>query len=246
MPRPQIVAHRGSAAERPENAISSFIAAARSGADQIELDVHMTADGELVVIHDATLDQTTNGHGPVFAHTLLELKQLRLRGLDETIPTLAEVLDAVGDQIHTRIEIKRNSRGEDYKELATPILEAVERRNLKDRVTIMCFQLASLLPFARAGFETSLSFSRNYGSEKDLGTLVKRLADEGISDIGYFFHELDSTDIETIASAGLTVGVWTVNGAPRLDYWLRQPISYILTDQAELALRLRSNIPSVL
>ena len=68
--------------------------------------------------------------------------------------------------------------------------------------------------------------------------LVKRLAGEGISDIGYFFHELDHAGMETIKSAGLTVGVWTVNGAPRLDYWLRQPISYVLTDQSELAIQL--------
>jgi glycerophosphoryl diester phosphodiesterase len=242
MPRPQIVAHRGSAADRPENALSSFITAAKSGANQIELDVHLTADGELVVIHDATLDQTSEGHGPVSSLTLAELKRIRLRGLDETIPTLPEVLAAVGDRIHTRIEIKRNARGLDYEGLADPIMEAVESRNLKDRVTIMCFQLDSLIPFAKAGYETSLSFSKNFGSDKDLPSLVQRLAGEGISDIGYFFHELDQTGIETITSSGLTVGVWTVNGAPRLDYWLRQPISYILTDQADLAVQLAHGI----
>jgi glycerophosphoryl diester phosphodiesterase len=238
MTRPQIVAHRGSAADRPENALSSFIAAAQSGADQIELDVHLSADGELVVIHDATLDQTTEGRGAVSSLTLSELKQIRLRGLDETIPTLAEVLDAVGNRIHTRIEIKRNAQAQEYVGMAEPIMEAVESRGLKDRVTIMCFQLDSLLPFAKAGYQTSLSFSKNFGSDKDLPGLVKRLAGEGISDIGYFFHELDHAGMETIKSAGLTVGVWTVNGAPRLDYWLRQPISYVLTDQSELAIQL--------
>lgn len=240
MPLPQIVAHRGSAADRPENALSSFIAAAESGAEQIELDVHLSADGELVVIHDARLEQTALGEGPVSGMTLAELKQIRLRGTEEVIPTLAEVLDSVGEKIHTRIEIKQDAARRDYEGMGERIREAVESRELKNRVTVMCFQLASLVPFAREGYETSLSFSKNFGSEKDLVGLVKKLADEGISDVGYFFHELDAEGIETIKAAGLTVGIWTVNGAPRLDYWLRQPISYILTDQAELALKIRA------
>jgi glycerophosphoryl diester phosphodiesterase len=240
MSHPQIVAHRGSAADRPENALSSFIAAAESRADQIELDVHMSKDGQLVVMHDAMLDQTSLGHGAISDHTIAELKQIKLRGMDEVIPTLGEVLDAVGSKIHTRIEIKRGPV--DYVGLTEAIMGEVETRSLKDRVTIMCFQLASIQPFAKAGYETSLSFSKSFGSEKDLPALVKRLADDGISDIGYFFHELDHEAIDTITAAGLTVGAWTVNGLPRLDYWLRQPISYILTDQADLALSLRAGI----
>lgn len=238
MPHPQIVAHRGSAADRPENALSSFIAAAASGAEQIELDVHMSSDGHLLVMHDAMLEQTSLGHGAIAAHTLAELKQIKLRGMDETIPTLAEILDAVGHSIHTRIEIKKGPA--EYVGLTEAIMEAVESRSLKHRVTIMCFQLGSIQPFAKAGYQTSLSFSKSFGSEKDLPDLVKRLAGDGIADIGYFFHELDQDAIDTITGASLTVGAWTVNGLPRLDYWLRQPISYILTDQANLALSIRA------
>ncbi|QQR38084.1 glycerophosphodiester phosphodiesterase [Devosia rhizoryzae] len=240
MTPPQIVAHRGSATDRPENALSSFIAAAGSGVEQIELDVHMSSDGQLVVMHDAMLEQTSLGHGAIASHTLAELQQIKLRGMDETIPTLAQVLDAVGQSIHTRIEIKKGPV--EYAGLTEAIMEAVESRSLKDRVTIMCFQLASIQPFAKAGYETSLSFSKSFGSERDLSTLVKRLADDGVADIGYFFHELDAEAIETITAAGLTVGAWTVNGMPRLDYWLRQPISYILTDQADLALSIRAGL----
>jgi len=240
MTLPQIVAHRGSAADRPENALSSFVAAARSGADQIELDVHMSADGHLVVMHDPMLEQTSPGRGAISAHTLAELKQIKLRGMNETIPTLGEVLDAVGNTIHTRIEIKRGPV--EYVGLTEAIMAEVETRSLKQRVTIMCFQLASIQPFAKAGYQTSLSFSKSFGSEKDLPALVKRLADDGIADIGFFFHELDQEAIDTITGAGLTVGVWTVNGLPRLDYWLRQPISYVLTDQADLALTIRAGL----
>jgi glycerophosphoryl diester phosphodiesterase len=239
MTLPQIVAHRGSAADRPENALSSFIAAVEEGADQIELDVHLTADNELVVIHDATLDDTSHGYGPVAARTLAELRQIRLRGVDETIPTLGEVLDAVGSRTHTRIEIKQNADKQDYQGLVPRIMEAVASRNLKERVTIMCFQLGSLQPFAKAGYQTSLSLAWDLGAHKDLSSLVRELADNGISDIGYIFAEVTPERIETITSGGLTIGVWTVNGPSRLDHWVRQPVSYILTDQAALALKLR-------
>jgi glycerophosphoryl diester phosphodiesterase len=240
MSYPQIVAHRGSAADRPENALSSFITAAASGAEQIELDVHMSSDGQLVVMHDAMLEQTSLGHGAISSHTLAELQQIKLRGMDETIPTLAQVLDAVGSRIHTRIEIKKGP--DEYVGLTEAIMGEVESRGLKERVTIMCFQLASIQPFAKAGYATSLSFSKSFGSEKDLQSLVRHLGDDGIADIGFFFHELDQQAIDTITEAGLTVGAWTVNGAPRLDYWLRQPISYILTDQADLALSIRARL----
>jgi glycerophosphoryl diester phosphodiesterase len=160
--------------------------------------------------------------------------------MDETIPTLAEVLDAVGTSIHTRIEIKRGPTP--YVGLTEAIMEEVESRSLQQSVTIMCFQLASILPFAKAGYATSLSYSNSFGSPKDLPELVRQLAGEGIADIGYFFHELDQAAIDTVTASGLTVGAWTVNGLPRLDYWLRQPISYILTDQADLALPIRAGL----
>ena len=101
-----VIAHRGASAEAPENTLPAFEAAVRRGADAIELDVRVTADGAPVVIHDATLDRTTDRTGPVAAHTLAELRSADAgwhftrdlgrthpyRGGDARIPTLGEVL----------------------------------------------------------------------------------------------------------------------------------------------------------
>src|SRR5438105_2353760 len=86
-----VVGHRGAMGYCPENTMASFERALALGADWIELDVHLSRDGELIVIHDETLDRTTNGHGLVRDHTLAELKQLDA-GDGQQIPTLDEVL----------------------------------------------------------------------------------------------------------------------------------------------------------
>src|SRR5436190_6736475 len=87
-----VVGHRGAMGYCPENTFASFERGLELGADWIELDVHLSRDGALIVIHDETLDRTTNGHGYVKDHTLAELQQLDA-GNGERIPTLPEVLD---------------------------------------------------------------------------------------------------------------------------------------------------------
>jgi glycerophosphoryl diester phosphodiesterase len=114
-----VIAHRGSSAEAPENTLPAFEAAVRRGADAIELDVRLTADGAPVVIHDATLDRTTDRTGPVAALTLAELRSVDAgwhftpdagrthpyRGRDARVPTLGEVLWAL-PKLTMLVEIK--------------------------------------------------------------------------------------------------------------------------------------------
>lgn len=93
-----VVAHRGASAEAPENTMPAFERAVALGADAIELDVHLAADGEVVVLHDPTLDRTTTGHGPVAAHAAAELARLG-------VPRLADVLAAWPD-LPLLVEVK--------------------------------------------------------------------------------------------------------------------------------------------
>jgi glycerophosphoryl diester phosphodiesterase len=108
----QIVAHRGSSAAAPENTLAAFRRAIADGADAIELDVRLTADGEVVVIHDATLGRTTDGRGAVSASPLAALRRLdagawhAARHARERIPTLREVFRAIPPSIGINIELK--------------------------------------------------------------------------------------------------------------------------------------------
>src|SRR3712207_1869075 len=112
-PGPYVIGHRGAAGYAPENTMVSFERALALRADAIELDVHPTKDGSLVVIHDPTLDRTTSGHGPVVEHTLAEIRALDAGSWfhpsfkDERVPTLDEVLDWARRRTPVVIEIKQ-------------------------------------------------------------------------------------------------------------------------------------------
>lgn len=99
-----IIGHRGAKDYAPENTLLSIQKAIELGVDYVEFDVHSLKDGSLVIIHDVTLDRTTNGHGFVADKTLAEIKQLDA-GLGEKIPTLQEVLDLVNRKVKVIIEI---------------------------------------------------------------------------------------------------------------------------------------------
>lgn len=110
--RPLNIAHRGASRVAPENTLAAFHTALALGADGVELDVRLSVDGVPVVIHDATVDATTDGTGRVDALTLAQLKQLdagssfRPTFAGERIPTLAETLEALGDSLLFNIELK--------------------------------------------------------------------------------------------------------------------------------------------
>lgn len=105
------IGHRGAKGYEPENTLVSFEKALQMGADGIELDVHLSVDGHLIVIHDETVDRTTNGKGVVNQLTLQELKAFRINDTYE-IPTLEEVLDLVNQRCFVNIELKNQDTAE--------------------------------------------------------------------------------------------------------------------------------------
>jgi glycerophosphoryl diester phosphodiesterase len=115
----KIVAHRGASAYEPENTIRAIKRAIELGADMVEVDAHSTSDSELVVIHDPTVDRTTNGKGVVKQMTLQEIRRLDA-GKDERIPTLREVLELSRNKIEVMIEAK----GIGIEKLLVELLEA--------------------------------------------------------------------------------------------------------------------------
>lgn len=110
-PYPLLIAHRGANRLAPENSLTAFRIAQAQGADALETDLHVTRDGEIVLFHDHTLQRMTDGAGPLFAQSLREVKQRRLRGPDglfteERIPTLLELLSATQGQMPLLLELK--------------------------------------------------------------------------------------------------------------------------------------------
>jgi len=241
MPAPDIVAHRGGSAF-PENSFSGLRYACSLGVEQLEFDIHLTREGELAIIHDATLEQTTHATGRVGERSLQELASVRLRRIEEGVPAFDEVMAFLaGETIHVRIEIKRDPREGAYARMHERVMRALKRHGMVERVTLMSFELLALPAFGRDGVETSLSWMQH--GQTTLDEFDRQLAGieaMGIDDIGLSYGQTTPAVLERVARHGMTAGVWTVNGPGRLDYWLGMPVSYIITDQPDLALRLRA------
>jgi len=112
------IGHRGASGYEPENTLISFEKAIDLGADGIEIDVHLSSDGQLIVIHDETIDRTTNGKGEVNKMSLQELKKIRINNSQE-IPTLIEVVELVNRRYFINIELKGIGT-------AKPVVELIE------------------------------------------------------------------------------------------------------------------------
>ena len=136
-----VIAHRGASSYAPENTLASFDLALHMGCHHIELDVDFTSDGHIVVIHDDTVDRTTNGTGPVGSQTLTELRALDAGAwfgtqfTGEQIPTFAEVLERYQGRVHIHTEIKGRAP-----HLAQSTADLVRQYAMADHVTVTSFQ----------------------------------------------------------------------------------------------------------
>ena len=151
----RIIGHRGGRNLWAENSLGGFRKTARLGVDAVELDLHLTQDGEIVVIHDPLLERTTNGRGAVSDHSLQALTRLRLKDtIDETIPTLAQVLDVFEPTgLALELEIKTDARGLPYPALIEKTRTVVSDGTGQYRITDLT-PGDYVLTFSLPGFTT--------------------------------------------------------------------------------------------
>jgi glycerophosphoryl diester phosphodiesterase len=165
-----VIAHRGASSYAPENTLAAFDLAIRLGARHIELDVRATSDGHLVVIHDATVDRTTNGSGPVDGYTFAALRELdagsrfAAKFAGERISTYEEVLVRYRGQAHIHTELKGSAAG-----LAQSVVDLIRRCGMTSQVTVTSFQKARLEEV------------RAYATELPTGWLVEKADDATIA-----------------------------------------------------------------
>lgn len=163
-----VIGHRGAAAHAPENTIPSIREAMARNADAIEIDLRRTKDGEIVAMHDETVDRTTDGSGRVGEHTLADLKRLDAGGWfdpayrDTRIPTLGEVLDAVPGSTTLILEIKGGNST--YPEAIPRIIEIVRER-ARENVILKSFAVEDIREFRRLAPEFARLYVFNANSE---------------------------------------------------------------------------------
>ncbi|MBT3389997.1 MAG: glycerophosphodiester phosphodiesterase [Chloroflexi bacterium] len=148
LPTPTIFAHRGASAHAPENTLAAFELAVRQFADAIELDAKLSADGEVIVFHDQTLERTTDGSGWIHEHSLAALKELDagcsfdVTFCEERIPTLAEVFESVGQKTYINIELTNYRSPRDT--LPEKVVALIEQYGLTERVFFSSFNPIAL------------------------------------------------------------------------------------------------------
>jgi glycerophosphoryl diester phosphodiesterase len=147
--RPTIFAHRGASAYAPENTLFAFKLAVEQGADAVELDTQLTRDGQVVVMHDLTIDRTTNGTGWINRYTLSELQMLDAGShfdasfKNEKVPSLAEVFEVVGKQVFIDVELKNYASPTD--DLPVQVVELASKYNLEQSILFSSFNPLALL-----------------------------------------------------------------------------------------------------
>jgi glycerophosphoryl diester phosphodiesterase len=220
------VAHRGVPHKYPENTLSSFLAAVRLGCGRLELDINMSKDGIPMVIHDSTIDRTTNGCGAVKAYTAAELQQFKIDGT-ETIPTLEETLRKLKGGIFIHIELKQE--GDLYPNMEERVLEVIKRTATQDQVMISSFDHYSLIRTRRIDANLPLGFII-YGASPAIIPLAKELRIEYAA-----FHHVFTTEefLSDCIGNGLQPIVWTVNDDENLKRYAGDTRVLVCTDEAE-------------
>lgn len=222
-----ITGHRGASGQYPENSLLAFEKAFEQGAAAIELDVRRCKTGEMVVIHDETVDRTTNGAGKVEDLTLAELK-----ALDDThgqkIATLDEVLEMVGGKATIFIEMK----GEGNKEVAESIHKAVKEKGFSyDQLPVIGFDHTRLfmLKLNHPHIQTGLSFSGK-NPKLERAAMVPLAKTLGASAINPNHTLVDRELVDAAHKAGLSVNTWTVNQPGVMERMRDYGVDAIMTD----------------
>jgi glycerophosphoryl diester phosphodiesterase len=237
--RPVIFAHRGASAFAPENTLASFRLAVEQGAPAVELDVKLTADGQVVVLHDHLMDRTTDGHGPLIKMTLEQVKKLdagakfseKYRG--EPIPTLQEVFEAVGKQVLINVELTNYTTPTD--DLVSRVVEVVHRCKMEDQIIFSSFnplnliQAQKLLPEVPAGLLAtegkSGALARSF-----VGNLIPHQA------LHPYLDDVTQKLVDQVHARGRRVHVWTVNPEAEMRRLFGYGVDGIFTDNPPLAL----------
>jgi len=239
-----IASHRGGSLEAPENSPTSFRHTAGLGVEQVEFDIHPTSDGHIVVIHDATLERTTDGVGSVAARTLAELRRLVIKGTQtDRIMTLPEVIELFRPTgIGLRMEVKSDVEHQPYPGLLGQALRLLDAAGMRGRTVLTSF----LAPIVGEAVQAPGLAGRIWlvapvvMDDCGLEGVVAAAEAHAIGHVGIRANRLDGRVLAHLRSAGLGVGAWAVNDADSVRKVLALGVEVFTTDIPTTALALRA------
>jgi len=239
--RPLIIAHRGASAVAPQNTLAAFRKAMELGADGVELDVQLSADGAVVVIHDLNVDKATDGTGRVASKTLDELKALDAgikfspQFAGERIPTLLQVFEALEGKLLVNVELKDfNPRSS---VLAAPVVEVVRKHAMEKRVLFSSFNPFALRAVKRLApqIPAGLLYAPNlaiYLRRAWLAPFVPHEARHPESSM------VTAQTMRWYRAHGLRVNVWTVDDPAEMRRLIELGVDGIITNKPDVLSRI--------
>lgn len=222
------IAHRGASGSFPENTITAFRAAIEAGADMCELDVRLTRDGAVVVIHDDTVDRTTDGTGAIAAMTLAEIKRLDAgvkfdkRYTRETVPTLDEVFELVNGRCALNIELKSDG-------LEAKVSELVRSRDAFRWTLVSSFDWAALARIRHIAPELRVGLLASRWPARLVGAATEMKADA----INPSFDIITEDLCIAAHSRELNVYAWTVDEPAAMRRLIAAGVDGIMTNRPE-------------
>jgi len=241
-PQPFIFAHRGDSAHAPENTLAAFELALAQKADGIELDVKLSSDGHVIVIHDSTVDRTTGAHGRVKDMSLADLRSLYAGSFfsqnfsSEKIPTLEEVFEAVGKRIFINVELTNYNSPRDH--LVESVCMLVKKFSLQKHVMFSSF------------FASNLSKAGSYLPDVPRGLLaLNGIPGAWARSFGYYFgkyqalhpnlKDVNPQQVGRVHRLKGRIHVWTVNKAEDMRQLFHWGVDAVFTDDPQLAMQVR-------
>ncbi|MEI6503689.1 MAG: glycerophosphodiester phosphodiesterase family protein [Armatimonadota bacterium] len=227
---PELMAHRGNSALAPENTLAAFAEALQSPAQSMELDVYLSGDGAVVVMHDPTVDRTTNGTGAIAEMTLRQLKTLDAGSwfgpgfVGEPVPTLAEVVALVGDRLKLNVEIKSAADPDSSRK----VVEVLREGGVLAQSMISSFGLGALLETRKLWPEGTLALIAGKGEDLQIAI------DHGLQWFNVYYHEATPALVQRAHEAGLQVMVWTMDDPVLWPHYAQMGVDGICTNAPHL------------
>jgi glycerophosphoryl diester phosphodiesterase len=215
------VGHRGAKAYEPENTLRSFKKAIELGVDAVELDVRRTKDGEIVVVHDAEVDRTTNGKGLVRDLTLKEIKQL-VTEKGEKIPRLKEALDFLDKKVKILIELKETDFEDD-------VINLIQEKGLEKNVIVVSFLEEALDKVRKLSHEVEIGLI--YARHKNPVKAALELRANYLLPLYRFTH---TANVKKAHENGLKVIVWTINNQKEVLEYMKKGVDGITSDRPDI------------
>lgn len=245
MTNPVIVGHRGARNLWPENSLTGFRNLLALPVEAVEFDVHLSASGELLIIHDATLDRTTERTGLISDLTEGEYRSVILKETDERIPTLDEVLQVYAEtNLVLHVELKADHNGRPYEGLEARAAAEIDRFGLADRAILTSFNSDVLKKIGEVAPHIRRLSSLNHKSVEAKG-LRKSVEDMlAVSDILAIEKALlrDEWELLSALVPEEKLGVWVPNDEEDLTYWMSKPVRQLTTDRPDLAVKVRERL----